>query len=276
MRALSSSSVCSLSSNFGDSFPIRRAVPFLAMSQAICTCWVSGNMSGASRAFASTAPSKDFAFACSIALSKIFESERSIGTKVSIDMVWIGDSMILPFVRWDLPPAPQSRLILFRALDLSESSSEIRMFPTTGFRLSDHLRELVERSAPAVAMSVALGFVGELLMDQREDGAVAVALERDGDERLPLGLRAPLPGEHELLIGHDLAVDAAHVVLLSVRGAHEHTKTAAHARVGLRRQCHRVGGRVPPHHFFRVGPRLVDFRGRGVEPALESEAGLGG
>src|SRR5215469_4770737 len=89
MRALSSSSVRSLSSNLGGSFPIRRAVPFLAMSQAICTCLVSGNMSGARRAFASTAPSKDFAFACAMALSKIFANERSMGTKVSIVMVWI-------------------------------------------------------------------------------------------------------------------------------------------------------------------------------------------
>src|ERR1043166_6600420 len=67
--------------------------PFFAMSQAICTCRMSGNISGARRAFASTAPSKDFACACCAPLSRIFNSERSIGTNVSIAMAGIGDFM---------------------------------------------------------------------------------------------------------------------------------------------------------------------------------------
>jgi hypothetical protein len=35
-------------------------------------------------------------------LSNIFDSERSIGTKVSIDMAWIGDFMGFSFVQCEV------------------------------------------------------------------------------------------------------------------------------------------------------------------------------
>jgi hypothetical protein len=84
MRALSSSSVCSVSSNFGGSCPVSRAAMLFTWSQAICTCLVSGNMSGASRASVSVSGFSPLAFMCSAPLSSSFESVPSIGTKVSI------------------------------------------------------------------------------------------------------------------------------------------------------------------------------------------------
>ncbi|MND05550.1 hypothetical protein D3C83_264090 [compost metagenome] len=45
-RWMRSANVASLSSHFGASAWAIREVPSLAMSEAICTCFESGNMSG--------------------------------------------------------------------------------------------------------------------------------------------------------------------------------------------------------------------------------------
>jgi len=54
MRACSSANVVSLSSNLGASMPARRAVPFLAASQAMRICAANGSMSGARRMVTNT------------------------------------------------------------------------------------------------------------------------------------------------------------------------------------------------------------------------------
>ena len=64
MRATSSAKELSLLSYTGTSAPASRAAPPLALSVAICTCLTSGNMSGNSRAFNSTAGSIFRASAC--------------------------------------------------------------------------------------------------------------------------------------------------------------------------------------------------------------------
>src|SRR5687768_9911862 len=89
MRVLSSSRVCSLSSNLGGSWPVSRAATLFAWSQAICTCLVSGNMSGTSRASASASGFNPLAFMCSAPLSSSVESVASSGTKVSIAIEYI-------------------------------------------------------------------------------------------------------------------------------------------------------------------------------------------
>src|SRR5215467_14045462 len=99
--------------------------------------------------------------------------------------------------------------------------------------------ELVEAAGPTLAVAVARGLVEELLVNQGEDRSGAVKLDQNGHKRLALWHGAPCPGEHELLVGHHLAVDAADVVLLT-----ELDRVAsADARVGgslLHRPCVRA------------------------------------
>src|SRR5262245_37791694 len=90
-------------------------------------------------------------------------------------------------------------------------------------------------------MAVARSFVEELLVGQREQGAVAVARELDRHHRLALGRRPPGPGEYELAVRHHLAEGSAHVVLLAVAApAHHDAIAAADAGVSLRQ--HRIAG----------------------------------
>ena len=56
--------------------------------------------------------------------------------------------------------------------------------------------------------------VEELLVRQRQDGAVIVRLEVDGDQQFALGRALPGPREDQLAVGHDLAIDAADAVML--------------------------------------------------------------
>ena len=81
MRALSSSNVCSVSSCLGISLPARRATAPFAVSQAICTCRLSGNMSGYRREPVSTAGSIFFASQYACALSRIAERFLSMLAK---------------------------------------------------------------------------------------------------------------------------------------------------------------------------------------------------
>ncbi len=90
MRALSSAKVVSLSSNFGASIPAKRAVPFLAASQAMRICAVKGSMSGARRAAHNTLTSNlravalasAFSRQCSRLLSAVWKTGRLADERV--------------------------------------------------------------------------------------------------------------------------------------------------------------------------------------------------
>src|SRR4051812_40959793 len=69
--------------------------------------------------------------------------------------------------------------------------------------------ELIEQLVPALRMVVARGLVEELLVGEDHQGACAVGLDRHPDQRFPLGRRVPGPGEHQSLVRHHLAIDAA-------------------------------------------------------------------
>src|SRR5207249_9912077 len=82
--------------------------------------------------------------------------------------------------------------------------------------------ELVEGFAPAALVVVSHRLIEELLVQEHELGAARRRAEADGDERLALRRAVgPGPGEHQLAVGHDLAIDACTLVRLAV-GAAEH------------------------------------------------------
>src|SRR5262249_41403302 len=109
-----------------------------------------------------------------------------------------------------------------------------------------HLAETIEDRGPTVAMTVARGFVEELLVGQREQGPVAVAFELDRHQRFALRRGPPGPGENELPVRHDLAERSAHVVLLAARRAHHDAIAAADTGVGLGQRQLECGRAEPP------------------------------
>src|SRR5476649_254009 len=136
------------------------------------------------------------------------------------------------------------------------------------------LLELVEAEAPAAAVVVARLLVEELLVRERQDRAVGVGLDVDGDLRLTLGRRAPRPAEDQLAVGHDLFVGAAHVVLLAGVALEADMEAAADAQVRLGGAGGLVVATPPAHHLRGLRPGFVDFFRRGFESALEGKAGL--
>ena len=134
--------------------------------------------------------------------------------------------------------------------------------------------------APCVqprAMVVARLLVEELLVRQRQDGAVIVGLEVDRDLRFALGRALPGPREDQLAVGHDLAIDAAHAVMLAIGRPELHAEAAADPEIGLGDGGVGMAGDAPPaDHFFRLRPGLVELRRRRFEAPLEGEAGLAG
>ena len=97
-RALSSSSVFSLSSNFGAATPVSRSTDSLEASLARWICPEKGSMSGASRASARLSGSIPASRACASALSisprATFSPRRNMGTEARcIDKV-IGSLLI--------------------------------------------------------------------------------------------------------------------------------------------------------------------------------------
>src|SRR5262245_60542849 len=121
-------------------------------------------------------------------------------------------------------------------------------------------------------VAVACFLVEELLVEEREHRAVAVDLQGDRHPRLPLGRALPRPSEHELLVRHHLAVDAADIMLLAVRRAHVKVVVPAHARFGLGAGRYDLLRPNPARYFFGVGPRGIDFFGRRIETTFEGEA----
>ena len=81
MRAFSSAMVFSLSSYAGTSTPARRATTPLAVSQAICTCFVMGSMSGNTRYEVRMVTSIFFASQWAWALSRMVERLPRMLTK---------------------------------------------------------------------------------------------------------------------------------------------------------------------------------------------------
>jgi len=57
--------------------------------------------------------------------------------------------------------------------------------------------EFVEQTVPAGLVALAVFFVGQLLVDQRELRAAVDGLKQERHQRLVFGYLAPLPGEHE-------------------------------------------------------------------------------
>src|SRR5579871_1268902 len=92
---------------------------------------------------------------------------------------------------------------------------------------ADELLQLVDRAFPAVAVAVARLVVEELLVGERQERAVAVGLEIDGDQRLALRRALPGPGEHQFPVRHELPIDAADVVIFAARRAHQPAIAAA-------------------------------------------------
>src|SRR5579862_8182493 len=95
MRARSSPKLLSLSAKRGGSCAARRATEFFAMSQAICTCRVRGNMSGARRALSSTPGSNLRCSACFTLFSSSAERFPSTFANISTDMACIEIFMVI-------------------------------------------------------------------------------------------------------------------------------------------------------------------------------------
>src|SRR5712675_1462750 len=95
------------------------------------------------------------------------------------------------------------------------------------------LLQIVECRGPAAPVIVARRLIEELLVRQRQDRAVIVGLEVDRDLRFALGRALPGPGEDQLAVGHDLAIDAAHALVRAVGRPELHVEAAADAQVGL-------------------------------------------
>src|SRR5580692_6114825 len=147
-------------------------------------------------------------------------------------------------------------------------------------RSGEQLFHLVHGAVPATLVAIAGVVVEELLVGERQQCAVAVRLEQYRHQRFTFGHRFPGPGEDQLLVRHDLAIDTADIVLLAARRAHHPAITAAGARIafGVRRLD--LAAAHPKLHFFRVGPRREGLGRRRVEAAFDGEArlcgGLGG
>src|SRR3982074_822773 len=112
-----------------------------------------------------------------------------------------------------------------------------------GGRQSENFAQTIENRAPAGLMTVARRFVEELLVGQRQQGAVAVGLELDRHQRFSFRRGPPGPGEDKPAVRHDLAERPAHIVLLAALCAPDAAIAAADARVGLgqyRLACNRA------------------------------------
>src|SRR5512141_1163936 len=108
---------------------------------------------------------------------------------------------------------------------------------------------------------------------QCQQRAVAVGCQRDGHLRLPFRRRMPRPAEHQPLVRHYLAIDAADFVNLVI-GSEADAKMPADPRVdvGLTRTWFGVRAPEPSDYFFRIRPRGVDFGRRRIEAAFDGKA----
>ena len=80
------------------------------------------------------------------------------------------------------------------------------------------------------------------------------------------------PGEHELLVQHDLAVHTAGEVFRGLVDDHQQSPDTADPQVELHRLCrYRLAVVVEPVEVVRVSPSLEDGRGRDIERPGEGE-----
>src|SRR5688572_9089628 len=103
MRDFSSGMVCSVSSCLGISTPASRATAPLAVSQEICTCRASGNMSAIRRSVPTTVGSSFRRSACALALSRIFDRLRRVLAKRGALAWYMEIFMALFYVRGQAP-----------------------------------------------------------------------------------------------------------------------------------------------------------------------------
>src|SRR6476660_9389723 len=133
--------------------------------------------------------------------------------------------------------------------------------------------KIVEHAGPALLVAVARGLIEQLLVMEREQRAAAVRLQRDRHQRFAFRGRMPGPAEHQPLVRHHLAIDAADFAILSVFLAEAEAVAPADPRVdaGMLRAWLDRRRREPARYFLRVGPRRVDFLRRGIETTFEGE-----
>src|SRR3984957_14867201 len=114
-------------------------------------------------------------------------------------------------------------------------------------------------------------------MVQRQQRAVAVRPQRDLYPGFPFRRRTPPPAQRQSLVRHHLAIDAGDFVMLAILHLEADPVAAADPRidVGPYRAGDDLRGPEPSGYFFRVGPRRVDFRRRGIETTFEREARSG-
>src|SRR5258706_7149700 len=136
------------------------------------------------------------------------------------------------------------------------------------------LFKIVEHAGPAALMAVARGLIEQSLVVQSEQRAAAVRLQRDRYQRFAFRGRMPGPAEHQPLVRHHLAIDAADFAILTVFLAEAEAVASADPRVdaGLLRACFDRRRHEPARYFLRIGPRRVDFFRRGIETTFEGEA----
>src|SRR5262249_2364032 len=75
--------------------------------------------------------------------------------------------------------------------------------------------QLSEQLVPALGVIVASGLIEELLVLEHHQAACAIGPDRPRHQRLALGRRVPGPAEHQLLVRHHLAIDAADFGMLA-------------------------------------------------------------
>src|ERR1700682_1707669 len=133
--------------------------------------------------------------------------------------------------------------------------------------------KLVEHADPPALVAVACGLIEELLMVKRQQRTIAVRLQRNRHQRFAFRRRMPRPAEHQPLVRHHLAIDAAGFVILVV-GREDDAEAPADPRVDVRLHRANLGvrGPEPTRYFLRVRPRGVDFLRRGIETAFDGEA----
>src|SRR6478672_11623739 len=93
--------------------------------------------------------------------------------------------------------------------------------------------QLAEQRVPAFLVSVTRGLIEELLMMQRQQRAAAIGFERNRHLRLPLRCRVPGPAEHQPLVRHDFAIDAADLEMLAVGGVEADAVSSTDAKIRL-------------------------------------------
>ena len=79
--------------------------------------------------------------------------------------------------------------------------------------------QLIEETSPAILMTFACRFVGELFVDQRQLGTAVKRLKQKRDQRLPFRHSSPFPGENKLLLRNHFLINPSGIVLLAVQQA---------------------------------------------------------